>query len=452
MAPAALPLNPEHGVEVEHVAKRYRVILGEVGRIRGFLFWRWSSRHQRRDLWALDDVSFTVRKGEILGVLGPNGAGKSTLLRILGGITPPDRGVVRRGPRVAAMLDLSVGFHPALTGYENIFLAGSLLGIPRAEMRHRSPEIIAFSGLDPAALEQPIRHFSSGMTARLGFALAVHTDPDVILVDEVLAVGDSEFQIRSAQRMLKFAEEGRSMVLVSHMVDQIEHICARTLWLDRGRVMDFGPTQHVTPKYRRFLNERIHHAKEAAPSPTLATAEGIAHSAGATAETNSLKSTSQTNAVRIESLSLEDEEGRPRDRFATGAFLRAVAVVRAYTPLPRWNALVTVFNEVGDIVDDFLITEKGVSPPPLTGAVRITIAFCPLLLYRGRYELVLEIVREEDPQESFSPLRGAATSRPTPPTLARAVATFEVETDLNGIQPLVYGTMPFELEVIPKID
>jgi len=365
---------------------------------------------------ALDDVSFKICEGEIVGYIGPNGAGKSTLLRIVAGISHPDAGQVRRLPRVAALLDLSAGFHPALTGYENMFLTGSILGIARDEMRRRLPEIIAFAGLTHDALETPLRYYSSGMITRLGLAVAIHTEPDVILIDEVLAVGDAEFQVRSAQRLLQFAEQGRSLVLVTHLIDQVEHLCARTLWLDAGRCVKFGPTRDVTPDYRRELNRRIRERR------TM----DLPHGHGPAAAPPG------PPAIVIESPELVDESGRPATRFPLGGTIELRAAVRALQPVADWDIVVHILNEVGDVIDEFTASEKGIAldAPAANGRLRLCIA--PLCLYAGRYAFVLQARQPSDPAHELGP----ALEVP-----------FEVTMTLDDIAPLVCGTMPFEFEI-----
>ena len=234
-------------IEVERVGKRYR--LGErrdvretvAGLVRG-------RRPDRREMWSLRDVSFTVPDGGALGIVGRNGAGKSTLLKILMRVTTPTEGLARTRGRVAALLEVGTGFHPELTGRENVFLNAAVLGMSRAETAKRFDQIVAFAGTE-AFLDTPVKRYSSGMYLRLAFAVAAHLEPDVLLVDEVLAVGDAEFQRRCMGRMSEAEREGRTVVFVSHDLDSLSRLCPRSLWLDGGRVRDDGPTPRVVRDY-----------------------------------------------------------------------------------------------------------------------------------------------------------------------------------------------------------
>src|ERR671930_2677328 len=184
----------------------------------------------------------------VVGLVGQNGAGKTTTLKLLAGITRPTRGRVQTRGRVASLINLGAGFHPELTGRENILLNGVILGLTRREVRARFDDIVAFAELGPY-LETPVKRYSSGMYARLGFAVAVHVDPDVLLVDEVLSVGDVAFQDRSIRKMLAFRDSGRGILFVSHNLSAVEMMCQRSIWLDHGRVRLEGPTAEVVQAY-----------------------------------------------------------------------------------------------------------------------------------------------------------------------------------------------------------
>ena len=197
---------------------------------------------------ALEGVTFSLAQGERLGILGPNGAGKSTLLKILSRVLSPDSGqVVLRG-RVASLLELGSGFHPELSGRENVFLSGTLLGMRRSEVRRRLDEILDFSGIGEA-IERPVKDYSSGMYVRLAFSVASHLDSDILLLDEVLAVGDQKFQAQCLQRIETLGRSGRSIVLVSHHLDSLERFCERALWMERGRIKLDASAAEVVQSY-----------------------------------------------------------------------------------------------------------------------------------------------------------------------------------------------------------
>jgi ABC-2 type transport system ATP-binding protein/lipopolysaccharide transport system ATP-binding protein len=202
-----------------------------------------------RDLWALRDLSLTLRRGESVAFIGRNGAGKTTALRLIAGISRTTRGRVRTRGRIASLLNVGAGFHRELTGRENVLLNGVILGLSRAETRKRYEQIVGFAGLEKF-MDTPLKHFSSGMYARLAFSVAAHSDPDVLLVDEVLSVGDAAFQDRSLRRMLEFRDQGRAaVVFVSHNLAAVELMCPRAVWLDRGVVRGEGATSDVIRAY-----------------------------------------------------------------------------------------------------------------------------------------------------------------------------------------------------------
>src|SRR4029077_13471181 len=192
------------------------------------------------EFWALDDVSFEVKRGEVLGIIGRNGAGKSTLLKILSRITEPTRGRATIRGRVASLLEVGTGFHQDLTGRENIFLNGAILGMSRAEIKSKFDEIVDFAEVDKF-LDTPVKRYSSGMYVRLAFAVAAHLEPEILLVDEVLAVGDAAFQRKCVGKMSDVAGEGRTVLFVSHNMAALQALCSWALWFREGRVVEAGP-------------------------------------------------------------------------------------------------------------------------------------------------------------------------------------------------------------------
>ena len=214
---------------------------------------RFGEADEENVLWALRDVSFDLRPGEVLGVIGRNGAGKSTLLKILSRITEPTEGQVELRGRVSSLIEVGTGFHPDLTGRDNVFLKGTMLGMTRREVAQRFDDIISFAELEQF-VETPVKRYSSGMYVRLAFAVAAHLDPDVLIADEVLAVGDAEFQRRSVGKMRAAAEEnGRSVIFVSHDMSVVSSLCTRAMWLDRGRIKMTGAVDEVLESYLSSL-------------------------------------------------------------------------------------------------------------------------------------------------------------------------------------------------------
>ena len=246
---------PDHSIEVEHVYKKFR--RGElydslrdlIPALTGKLLRRArkDSLHEQ-EFWALHDVSFAVGKGEAFGIIGSNGAGKSTVLKLLSGIMKPTIGVIRVNGRLSALIEVSAGFHPDLTGRENVYLNGTILGLKRAEIRARFDEIVAFSGLEEF-IDTPVKRYSSGMYARLGFSVAAHVDPDILIVDEVLSVGDAAFQRKCLDRMSVVLARGATVVFISHNLEAVANLCPRSLLLERGRIASIGATRDVVREY-----------------------------------------------------------------------------------------------------------------------------------------------------------------------------------------------------------
>jgi homopolymeric O-antigen transport system ATP-binding protein len=250
-------MSSELAVQAEGVSKRYRLGERESYRaLRDVLAGAFTaplrrfreSRDMAPELWALDDVSFALARGEVLGLIGSNGAGKSTLLKVLSRITEPTRGrVVLRG-RVGSLLEVGTGFHPELTGRENIFLNGTVLGMRRAEIVRRFDEIVEFAGVEKF-LDTPVKRYSSGMQVRLAFAVAAHLEPEILLVDEVLAVGDVSFQEKCLGKMRDVTREGRTVVFVSHNLAAVRSLCSRALVLESGKLVFDGPTDDAVHRY-----------------------------------------------------------------------------------------------------------------------------------------------------------------------------------------------------------
>ncbi|MCZ6654632.1 MAG: ABC transporter ATP-binding protein [Planctomycetota bacterium] len=221
---------------------------------------RWALGRRRdelgeRQFWALSDVSFEVQRGEVLGIIGPNGAGKSTLLKILTSILVPNRGSIGINGRLTALIEVGAGFHQDLTGRENVYLNGAILGMSRREITRKIGEIVDFAGV-AEFLDTPVKRYSSGMQARLGFSIAAHMDPDILLVDEVLAVGDAQFQQRCLERMHYFANSGRSIIFISHNLQAVSELCPQTLLLINGRRECLGPTAEVIQTYMTTMKEQ----------------------------------------------------------------------------------------------------------------------------------------------------------------------------------------------------
>jgi len=236
----------DYAVEVNGLWKKFRLFHERHQYLKAALLKGGRARYE--DFWALKDVSFQIPAGSTFGIIGSNGSGKSTLLKCLAGILSPDRGDVGIKGRLAALLELGAGFHPELTGRENIYLNAAILGMTRRDIDENLEEIIEFSGLE-MFIDTPVKNYSSGMVVRLGFAVAINVDPEVLLIDEVLAVGDESFQQRCYEKIEEFRRAGRTIVLVSHGLSQITQLCTTTAWIEKGGIRRIGPSLDVVSEY-----------------------------------------------------------------------------------------------------------------------------------------------------------------------------------------------------------
>jgi ABC-2 type transport system ATP-binding protein len=236
-------------IEIEHVSKRFRLFREKPSSLKARLI---SSRSRAEDFWALRDVSFEIREGESLGLIGHNGSGKTTLLKVIAGIIRPTEGVVRSRGRLAPLLELGAGFHPELTGRENVYLNASFLGLTRRDTDRVYDDIVGFAEI-PDFMDNQVKFYSSGMLVRLGFAVAVHVDPEILLVDEVLAVGDEAFQAKCLNRIRGFQREGRTIVLVTHALDVVSQVCDRAVMLEHGELYAKGNPADVVRELRYAL-------------------------------------------------------------------------------------------------------------------------------------------------------------------------------------------------------
>ncbi len=241
-------MNIEYSIEVQNLTKRFRVVHRE-GSLKSAALKRLRLRRPRvEEFTALENVSFQIPRGQTVGVVGRNGSGKSTLLTLLSRIYRPTSGSIKVQGRVATLLELGAGFHPEFTGIENIFLNGVILGIPRDEIEKRLPDIVEFAGIGDF-VDTKVKHFSSGMTTRLGFSVAVHSNPDVLLVDEVLAVGDADFQEKCFQKIEEFKTKNVTIFFVSHDMKAMRRVADRVLWIDEHKLREDGASLPILERY-----------------------------------------------------------------------------------------------------------------------------------------------------------------------------------------------------------
>lgn len=240
-------------IEVRDVSRRF-ILFHERPKTFQELFVRTLQRNvaRREDFWALRDVNLTVYPGDSIGIIGRNGSGKSTLLKLIAGLMQPTTGSVTVYGTIAALLEVGAGFHPDLSGRENIYLNGAFLGLSKKQLARIVPEIVAFSELEHF-IDVPVKHYSSGMYMRLGFSIAIHVDPDILITDEVFAVGDDAFRAKCEERIADFRRRGKTMLFVSHALSQVLALCDRAIWLDQGEIITAGSAEHVARAYRESV-------------------------------------------------------------------------------------------------------------------------------------------------------------------------------------------------------
>ena len=240
-------------VEVSNVSRRF-VLHHERPKTFHELFVRTLERNtgQREDFWALKNINLTVYPGDAVGIIGRNGSGKSTLLKLIAGLLQPTSGTVAVYGTIAALLEVGAGFHPDLSGRENIYLNGAFLGLPKKRLAKIVPDIINFSELEHF-IDVPVKHYSSGMYMRLGFSIAIHVDPDILITDEVFAVGDDAFRAKCEDVIAGFRTRGKTMLFVSHALSQVLALCDRAIWLDQGQILAAGSSEYVARQYRQSV-------------------------------------------------------------------------------------------------------------------------------------------------------------------------------------------------------
>jgi ABC-type polysaccharide/polyol phosphate transport system ATPase subunit len=344
-------------VVAEHAARRFKVYPRESRRLKDAIVARRRSRPS--DVVALKDISFHVEPGAAVGLVGRNGSGKTTLLRLISGIIKPSSGSVDVGGRVGSLLELGAGFHPDLTGRENVFLNGSIHGLKRAYLREQLDEIVAFAGLEDA-IDRPVRTYSSGMYMRLGFAIASHIDADVLLLDEVFAVGDEQFQRKCFAKIFEFKQRGGTIVFVSHDASAVERLCDRAILLRDGLVAFDGATHDAIVRYRQLLAGDPDPAERGAGLKEWGSGE-----------------------ARIEEVELLGPEGEPRTQFLSGEALTLRFRVAAETPLPPLRVSLELRDSSG-----LLVAGSGHSLEEL-GSVRFDVGQLPLADGRFRVRLGL---------------------------------------------------------------
>lgn len=370
----------------QHVGKLYHIYERPQDRLKQALL-RPLGRRYYRDFWALRGVTFEVRRGEAVGILGRNGAGKSTLLQIIAGTMAPTEGEVRVRGRVAAMLQLGSGFNPDFTGRENVYLAGSILGITRREMDDRFDEVAAFADIG-GFLDQPIKTYSSGMQARLAFAVSFSVQPDLLIVDEILAVGDIGFQSKCIARLRKMRDDGLTMLFVSHSPDAVRSTCQRGLFLEAGQARYFGPAEAATNAY-------LAHVREATNQEALAGEQAFLGKSVRFENQVPGQLRYGSGHVQIERVEVSDARGEPRRAFNLHDVVTIEATVRAKVDVDHVNLSFLVRDMTGvDVMGTATCDEVEGPLPKLRAGEVLTVSFSfENQLRDGNYGVCLAVNR-----------------------------------------------------------
>ncbi|HIU02778.1 MAG TPA: ABC transporter ATP-binding protein [Candidatus Onthocola gallistercoris] len=307
-------MKPENAIEVRDVRKKFKVYYDKGSQLKERILFRKRNRYEER--WVLNGISFDVKKGEAIGLIGHNGCGKSTTLKLLTRIMYPDSGTIQMRGRVSSLIELGAGFHPDMSGRENIYTNASIFGLTKKEIDERMDDIIEFSEMEPY-LDNPVRTYSSGMYMRLAFSVAINVNADILLIDEILAVGDINFQAKCFNKLREIKAEGTTIVIVSHSLGQIEQICDRTIWIHDGKIKAEGKPRDIHPQYMDFMGQK---RQEISEKETTRQEEKTGKKAGERKEDSPEEKKRWGNGyARIQRINMLDEKGKRQKTFVTGS-------------------------------------------------------------------------------------------------------------------------------------
>jgi ABC-type polysaccharide/polyol phosphate transport system ATPase subunit len=330
---------------------------------------------------ALRELSFSVHRGEAFGIIGRNGSGKSTILKLISGILKPTSGKVAVNGRIAALIELGAGFHPEITGRENIYINGIMLGLSRREIDQRFDKIVEFSGIKEF-LDQPVKTYSSGMYVRLGFAVAVHVDPDILIIDEVLSVGDEEFSARCVAKIQEMKYRGVTLVFVTHQLDQVRTLCDRALWLDHGQLEAIGDPMRVVDAYL----QEVSGVTPAAPEPVEEAPQPAEEKKSETEEERW-----GSGEIVIKRIALTDHEGRELVAVGAGTPVVIDLDVDVRTPQDDFVFGIGLYHADGTCVYGTNTDIEGYAPQQIEGRVRVRFVIASLDLVAGTYRLDIAV-------------------------------------------------------------
>lgn len=373
-------------IEINDVSKRFVIRKEKSLKERVVNFGR--SQEHKEDFWALRNVSLTIESGTTVGLIGANGSGKSTLLKTIGGILQPNSGSVNLRGRLAALLELGAGFHPDLTGRENVYLNASILGLTREQTDGYFDEIVEFSGIEPF-IDTQVKFYSSGMYVRLAFAVAIHVDPDILLVDEVLAVGDEAFQRKCLDKIRQFQSEGRTIIIVTHSLDTVAEMCSRAIVLDHGRIIaDDAPEGALRVLRREFEEVRQGELQRAQIR------EEEAHATTPHGLSEVVLPEATIDKIQV----LQRNEPIDNPIFNPGDRIEFDVEVSSKTALEGWNLRVTAVSPLGQTVYSTSTSRLGVQPPTITHGARFRFAFPNAAFGSGAYLLSASLLLDGGPE------------------------------------------------------
>jgi ABC-type polysaccharide/polyol phosphate transport system ATPase subunit len=392
-------------IELAHVSKVYRKYTGkQFATLKSALLQRSLLRELKpsETFPALTDVSFVVRKGATYGVVGRNGSGKSTALKLVAGITKPTEGTVTVDGRISALIELGAGFHPEISGRENVYINGIMLGLTKRDIQDRFDAIVDFAELREF-IDAPVKTYSSGMYMRLGFAVAIHVDPDVLLVDEVLAVGDEGFTHKCLDKFAEFRRRGRTILLVTHSLNLVERFCDEALWLDGGRAMAHGDPRRIVDAYLTSVerSEEVLLASETARAVEEATDARPAGTPDAAASdpTSDMFRAGEgrwgSREVQIADVAFLARDGQPSHVFHSGDPISIVLKLRAQQPIGDFVFGVGLFNAEGVCCYGTNTDLEGLVPERLVGDAEVTFAIDSLDLVEGTYKVDVAVHKRD---------------------------------------------------------
>jgi ABC-2 type transport system ATP-binding protein len=359
-------------VRVSHLSKRFRLFQERNQSLKQSLLNLRRSSYE--DFWALENISFDVHEGETFGIIGHNGSGKSTLLKCLTKILEPDKGSVSVDGSISALLELGAGFHPELSGRENVFLNAAILGVSRRHVQDRFDEIVEFSGLEQF-IDTPVKNYSSGMFVRLGFAVAINVDPDVLIIDEVLAVGDAEFQAKCGDKIADFRDRGKTIVLVTHAMTDVVRLCGRAAWIDHGKLRMIGVPHDITDAYMQTTHQ----------GRSVQYQDGLRWGSG---------------EVRVDDVEMLGADLQPV-QFARSGEPHAIRLTLvADQPVLGPEIILTIYDQSATLVTEVSTRSRGAFIDQVHGTRAVTLEIDSLPLVEGTYEMSCA-VRDESGQREY---------------------------------------------------